>query len=276
MMGLPKEARLAVAAEWIAQADGLLVTAGAGMGVDSGLPDFRGKDGFWRAYPAFRQRRIEFHQLASPKAMRALPELAWGFYGHRLNMYRATQPHAGFHILRRWAEAKSHGLFVFTSNVDGHFQMAGVSDVRIMECHGSIHYLQCFDGCTPDIWPAGGFDPQVDEGTCRLTSPIPRCPGCGAMVRPNILMFNDSEWIEDRTDRQRQRLDAWLVGVSNLAVIELGAGKMISTVRRFSERHRPHVIRINPRDFKIAPNVGIGIAGGALETLSAIDTVLGS
>jgi len=273
-MGLPKEERLAVAAEWIAQADGLLVTAGAGMGVDSGLPDFRGKNGFWRAYPAFRQRRIEFHQIASPKAMQALPEIGWGFYGHRLNLYRATQPHEGFQILRRWADSKAHGLFVFTSNVDGHFQKAGVPDKRVMECHGSIRYLQCFDACTSDIWSTDGFEPQVDGPTCRLISTIPRCLHCGGMARPNILMFGDYGWIEDRTERQRERLESWIGGVSKLAVIELGAGKTISTVRRFSEQCGPHVIRINPQDFAIAPHVGIGIAGGALEVLSAIDAVL--
>jgi NAD-dependent SIR2 family protein deacetylase len=273
-MGLSKEERLALAAQWIAQADGLLVTAGAGMGVDSGLPDFRGKNGFWRAYPAFRQRQVEFHQIASPQAMQALPEIGWGFYGHRLNLYRATQPHEGFQILRRWADRKAHGLFIFTSNVDGQFQKAGVPDGQVMECHGSIHYLQCFDACTRDIWLADRFEPQVDEATCRLTNPIPRCPQCGAKARPNILMFNDYGWIEDRTERQRQRLQGWIGGVSNLAVIELGAGKAISTVRRFSEYYGPHVIRINPQDFAIAPHVGIGIAGGALEVLSAIDVVL--
>ena len=48
------------AAFLIEQADALIVAAGAGMGVDSGLPDFRGKDGFWRAYPALREAQIDF------------------------------------------------------------------------------------------------------------------------------------------------------------------------------------------------------------------------
>ncbi len=60
MMALSYEEKLNRAAEWIREADGLLVTAGAGMGVDSGLPDFRGKNGFWRAYPALGKKRLEF------------------------------------------------------------------------------------------------------------------------------------------------------------------------------------------------------------------------
>ncbi|MDS4013216.1 MAG: NAD-dependent deacetylase, partial [Candidatus Accumulibacter sp.] len=72
-------------ARLLTQADGLLITAGAGLGVDSGLPDFRGVHGFWRAYPALGQARIAFEQIANPAAFAAQPRLAWGFYGHRLN-----------------------------------------------------------------------------------------------------------------------------------------------------------------------------------------------
>ena len=46
-----------LAASLIEQADMLIVSAGAGMGVDSGLPDFHGKDGFWLAYPACGMRK---------------------------------------------------------------------------------------------------------------------------------------------------------------------------------------------------------------------------
>jgi len=82
-------------AELIRQADGLLVTAGAGMGVDAGLPDFRGANGFWRAYPALAQSGIAFDEIASPVTFQTDPALAWGFYGHRLNLYRRTEPHEG-------------------------------------------------------------------------------------------------------------------------------------------------------------------------------------
>ena len=106
-------------AELIAQADGLLITAGASMGVDSRLPDFRGGQGFWGASPALGRARLRFEQIASPAAFESQPRLAWGFYGHRLQLYRNTVPHAGFHILRRIGERLANGCFVFTSNVDG-------------------------------------------------------------------------------------------------------------------------------------------------------------
>ncbi|MFL9957703.1 MULTISPECIES: Sir2 family NAD-dependent protein deacetylase [Paraburkholderia] len=106
------------------------------------------------------------------------PKLAWGFYGHRLSLYRETVPHEGFAILRRWADRMSHGAFVFASNVDGQFQKAGFSESQVYECHGSIHALQCLEGCTNDTWPAEEFRPLVNEKTSELESPMPRCPRC--------------------------------------------------------------------------------------------------
>src|SRR5437867_6444756 len=90
------------AAEAIAGAEALLIGAGAGLGVDSGLPDFRGAQGFWRAYPPYARLGLSFVDLANPRWFEDDPHLAWGFYGHRLNLYRATTPHDGFQILRAW------------------------------------------------------------------------------------------------------------------------------------------------------------------------------
>ena len=262
------------AAGWIRDADGLLITAGAGMGVDSGLPDFRGPEGFWRAYPALRHHGFSFEDMANPAGFVRNPSLAWGFYGHRLALYRATQPHEGFLVLGRWAARMRHRAFVFTSNVDGQFQRAGFAPERIAECHGAIDALQCIDACTNDIWSADAFDPLIDETRCELVNEPPRCPNCGALARPNILMFGDWSWIETRSEQQERRLAAWLDGVRKLVVVELGAGRALPTVRRFSERHGPRVIRINPREHGIAPDVGIGIAGGARETLLRLDAML--
>src|ERR1017187_6224325 len=123
------------AAELIAGADALVIAAGAGMGVDSGLPDFRGNDGFWRAYPAVAKGNMNFVDVASPRTFVRDPSLAWGFYGHRLQLYRQTTPHAGFDILRRWGDRMLLGARVFTSNVDGQFQKAGVTEDDVQEYH---------------------------------------------------------------------------------------------------------------------------------------------
>ena len=95
-------------AEHLKQADGLLITAGAGMGVDSGLPDFRGDQGFWKAYPPLKHLGKSFVDMATPELFHTNPKLAWGFYGLRLNAYRAVEPHQGFHLLKKWSEVRNH------------------------------------------------------------------------------------------------------------------------------------------------------------------------
>lgn len=261
------------AAEAIAAADALLIGAGAGMGVDSGLPDFRGDKGFWKAYPPFRGRK--FAEMSNPVWFHSDPEQAWGFFGHRYNLYSSVEPHDGFAILRRWAESKSEGYFVFTSNVDGHFQRAGFSNDRIVECHGAIGYLQCSNSCTNKIWPADDLKVEVDGETIRATSPLPRCGNCNSVVRPNILMFGDWDWIHDRTHSQQRRYVEWLnrVDGKELAVIEFGAGLGVPTVRYECESHDGTLIRVNPREPAV-PVGGIPIAGGALDVIRRIDTLL--
>jgi NAD-dependent SIR2 family protein deacetylase len=258
-------------AELIDQADGLLITAGAGIGVDSGLPDFRGPQGFWRAYPALGRERISFERIASPAAFKSDPALAWGFYGHRLSLYRATVPHEGFQILRRIGESLPEGCFVFTSNVDGQFAKAGFDEDRIAECHGSIRHLQCLEGCRDDIWPADGFAPQVDEENCRLISDYPRCPHCGAIARPNILMFDDWGWLEQRSAVQQERLRGWLRRVERLLVIEIGAGTNIPTVRRMSESAGGRLIRINPDSPGLGGAQGVSLPCSGLDALRSIE-----
>jgi NAD-dependent SIR2 family protein deacetylase len=268
-------AELARAAALLRDADGLLIGAGAGIGVDSGLPDFRGDHGFWRAYPPLAALGIRFVEIANPRNFDSNPELAWGFYGHRLALYRATVPHAGFAILRDLGARLKHGAFVFTSNVDGQFQRAGFGQDRVVECHGSIHHLQCTRPCGDAIWPADAVDPLIDPATCLMTPPLPRCPHCGALARPNILMFGDGRWVDARSEAQYARLDRWRAQVSNPVVIELGAGTDVPSVRRVCEAQGAPLVRINPREPDVRPGRGVGVALGALAALAALRAALG-
>ena len=266
---------IAAAAEALRTADALVVAAGAGMGVDSGLPDFRGPEGFWRAYPPYRALGLRFEELASPHWFDRDPPLAWGFYGHRLNLYRATTPHDGYAILRRWGERTKHGAFVFTSNVDGQFQKAGFADDRVFECHGAIRTLQCLRACGVGLLADDDVVVDVDAASFRAREPLPRCR-CGALLRPNVLMFSDFGWDPSRSDAQERRWDAWFDEVrgARVVVVECGAGTAIPTVRRFSEsvaaRTGGTLVRINVREPQV-PDGHVGIADGARATLAAID-----
>ncbi|MGV7209296.1 SIR2 family NAD-dependent protein deacylase [Oxalobacteraceae bacterium A2-2] len=271
---------IARAAALLQDADALFIAAGAGMGVDSGLPDFRGNQGFWQAYPALGHARMDFATVASPATFRENPALAWGFYGHRLQLYRDTVPHAGFALLKAWGERMPHGYGVYTSNVDGQFQQAGYDPARILECHGSIHHLQCMQPCGDDIWAADGFQPQIDTAACRLLNPPPACPHCGGLARPNILMFGDGEWLEQRAAAQQARLAALLRQAQRPLVIELGAGTAIPSVRHFSQqvvlRHGGRLVRINPREPQVADRRDVGLAVGSAAALQAIAAALGN
>ncbi|WP_084651492.1 SIR2 family NAD-dependent protein deacylase [Ottowia thiooxydans] len=266
------------AADLVMQSDALIVAAGAGMGVDSGLPDFRGTEGFWKAYPALAHEQVDFTSIASPEAFRAHPERAWGFYGHRLQLYRATQPHAGFQILKAWGERMELGSAVFTSNVDGQFQRAEFAQTRINECHGSILHLQCSKPCSDAIWPADDFVPEGDEKRCLLLNSPPACPHCGGLARPNVLMFNDWHWNDSRQAAQSRQLEHWLLGARRPVVVEIGAGTAIPSVRHFSHRviqaFGGRLVRINPREFSVPTPFDVGLACGALRALQSIDALI--
>lgn len=270
------------AADWIASADALLYCAGAGIGVDSGLPDFRGAEGFWRAYPPYRALGLSFVELADPAWFATDPELAWGFYGHRLALYRASVPHAGFGALLRWARADRPAR-VFTSNVDGQFQRAGFAEDAVVECHGSIHHLQCLAGCGPAIWSADHVEVRVDTVTMRALPPLPVCPYCGGLARPNILMFGDVDWLSARTEAQTERHLRWLRGLrgngARLVVVEVGAGIAVPTVRRHAELAAAGtgaLIRINIRDPALRHGgpraISLALSAGA--ALPALDALL--
>jgi len=260
-------------AQAIREADGLLIAAGAGMGVDSGLPDFRGSEGFWKAYPALGKAKIDFRSIASPEAFARMPSRAWGFYGHRLSLYRDTVPHEGFRLLREMAAGMPHGAFVVTSNVDGQFQKAGFNENDMCEIHGSIHYLQCLSNCDL-IWPADDFRPEVDMEQCCIISPLPRCPRCNELARPHIMMFDDWRFIMDRVEQQQLRLEDWTSRAKNYVTIEIGAGTAIPSIRRFAEfSNKGVLIRINPTDAKITKaynKQGVSLPVGALEGLRGI------
>lgn len=267
------------AQEAIASAEALLITAGAGMGVDSGLPDFRGTEGFWNAYPPYRALGLSFIEMANPEHFRHDPELGWGFYGHRRNLYAATTPHAGFQTLLDFGKRLPGGVFVFTSNVNGHFQQSGFDNDCVHECHGSIRHSQCTAACGQPIWAAED-DPRVriDEETMRAVAPHPTCPGCGALARPAILMFGDWQWDSSRSDAQAKHYQIWLNSLQQparkLVILEFGAGTGVPTVRMQSEQitrsiEGAQLIRVNPREPDGPPGT-ISLPMGALEAINAV------
>ncbi len=271
------ERYLEQAREIVKSADAVLITAGAGMGVDSGLPDFRGNSGFWEAYPVAKARGLSFESLANPDWFWKEPSLAWAFYGHRLNLYREMIPHEGFKMLLELCKSKNDDYFVVTSNVDGQFQKAGFDPNKIYEIHGSINHFQCTGSKDHGVWSAENEIVSVDMETFKASEPYPSCPECGKMARPNILMFGDWDWLSQRSDWQMKRFNDWKKEVAaekiKVAVIEIGAGTAIPSIRRMSEsaakEFRTPLIRINPRDYQGLPGT-LKLPYGGLEGIQKI------
>lgn len=261
------------AAALLAGAEGLLITAGAGMSVDSGLPAYRSPEGFWKDYPAYRAIRADFASMTRPRGFEVDPSFAWGFYAHRLQLYRSAQPHEGYTILQQIGARMSGGCFVLTSNVDGLFLRAGFSPEAVRECHGSIHRLQCLHPCQRVTWPADGMDIQVDPATMRALEPLPKCPHCGGLARPAVFAFGDTRYVWESTEAQAQHYQRWLAGMAGrrLVVVECGSGTAVPGLRREGlEKARQfggHLIRINAEEAEVEDPSDVGLRGSALEIL---------
>ena len=170
------------AAQWIAEADTLLIGTGAGMGVASGIGTFRGINaGVW---PPLARLGIDFSQMSNPKQFLKDERFAWSFWRFRYMAYTGSEPNEGYTILHRWAREKTDEYrarlaattttsttaapstdehfraFSFTSNIDGHWIASGFPETNVLECHGSVRYMQCQGApneCdNQDIWPADG------------------------------------------------------------------------------------------------------------------------
>ncbi len=113
----------------------------------------------------------------------------------------------------------------------------------------------------------------------RAQQPLPSCPGCGQLARPNVLMFGDYEWEEARTADQQRNLEKWVKGLKDgsLVIVECGAGQAVPTVRHFCDQLTAMagatLIRINPREADV-PKGQISLPLGAQAALEAIGRLL--
>ena len=286
-MPLMKELQKAV--EAIKNAKALIITAGSGLGVDSGLPDFRGPQGFWRAYPPLEKLNIQLAGMSNPQWFDKDPSFAWGFFGHRYNLYKGTEPHRGFQILLELGKKMELGYFVYTSNVDGHFQKAGFDPSRVCECHGTINYMQLVDTSkNSTIWEVPEDTKyNVDNDTLRLIGDLPMGPPEDPkhLARPNIYMFGDWGWLGGRsaaqTDLYCEFAEKLLSPKEEIpfVVIEIGSGLAVPTVRVQSEdlvhKSKGVLIRINPNESQVPnPAKNVSLPMGGLQALEKIKTLL--
>jgi NAD-dependent deacetylase len=149
-----------------------VVLTGAGISTESGIPDFRSPRGIWAQYDP-----MEYATIA---AFRRDPVKVWEFYARRFDVLATAEPNAGHVAL---AELERRGLVkaVVTQNIDGLHARAGSQDV--VEVHGSIRTASCLD-CGERV--------ALEEVVAALrAAPAPPCPRCGAILKPDVVMFGE-------------------------------------------------------------------------------------
>lgn len=237
--------------EWQA-ADALLICAGRGVSADMHIRQWNDSEVFWRDFPGLRKNKLLYTDVATPLMFASEPRLAWGFFAHRYNQYRQAEPRPLFAQLSAKADQMVGGYRVLTDIIDGQFQASGFDEMLVCEVLGSIHYLQCSESCQRIVWKMN-FQPTVDTRSCHLMNDLPRCPFCHQLARPNVLLFDDWQWIQERIVKRYLRVQEWLAWQKNqtlfpfrrLLCLELGTGQTSSTVRELSEQSGAFIIRID-------------------------------
>ena len=267
------------AAQYVCNADVLLVAAGAGMGVDAGLPDYYG--GIHLAHPRLATIGLSLYDLSNHALFKSNPLLAWGHWITRQREYTTTLPHAGYHILHAWSKRSKRHLRIVTTNLDRHFLRAGFTPDNVFEMHGSMYDAQCMNGCGVQPWPLDMVDtPAVDLNTMQLLGHPPLCIECGGPARVCTALAVDEHWDASNVELARMRHEAFFRELSPervLTVLEIGCGTVMPKVRAEAARvvaeHRMRGgravhIRINLHQSQIdAHEDNISLSFSALEAL---------
>jgi NAD-dependent deacetylase len=220
--------------ECLSTARRVTVLTGAGISADSGIPTFRGPDGFWKNFRA--------EDLATPEAFTRDPVLVWEWYNWRRELIATKEPNPAHRALVE-IEGKMeprHAQFrLLTQNVDGLHARAG--NRNLIELHGNIWKVRC-TGCG-----------TVTEDH-RVPIPIPpHCSSCGKMLRPHIVWFGEP--------LNPQDVDLAIVALENCEVmLVIGTSGVVQPAASFASTARAagaFVVEINPDASSSAAHIAL-------------------
>ena len=236
--------KLELAAQWIATGGGLVISTGAGVSRESGIPTFReAGSGFWEKYSP--------EQLATVEGFLADPVLVWNWYAWRRKMVRGCQPNPGHYALAE-LERLLPGTVLVTQNVDGLHQRAG--SLNILELHGSLSRVRCFDFCET-------FDNWDDSRTGEAIPP--RCGKCGALLRPDIVWFGEQLPEKELHEAFHAAERCRVILVAGTSGLVQPAASLPWTARRCGAR----VVEVNPQPSEVSATADIVLRGQSGEVL---------
>ncbi|MFK7990109.1 MAG: NAD-dependent deacetylase [Sandaracinaceae bacterium] len=246
---------------------------GAGISAESGIPTFRGEEGYWTV-GSTHYRPME---LATQAAFRRMPEDVWSWYLYRRSVCRAAEPNFAHTALVRLEEALKARFLLVTQNVDGLHLRAGNSLERTYEIHGNIDYLRCGGAPRPiphEVNEAWSKETRFDDATRALLS----CCEGGTLSRPHVLWFD--EYYDEALFRFESSLEAAMrasllvvVGTSGSTNLPMQMGAIVA------RRGAPMVVvNRDPSPFSAFAeqnSQGVFLQGTAGEHVPAIvDTLL--
>lgn len=235
---------LGIATAALADGGSLVVLTGAGISAESGVPTFRGPEGYW----TIGSRNYQPQELATHAAFERMPREIWRWYLYRRGVCRAAAPNPGHHALVELERALPDRFALVTQNVDGLHLRAGSSPTSTLQIHGNIDFARCTRSCRtetfamPDGFDAFGRDDALDdEAFARLV-----CPRCGAPARPHVL------WFDEYYDEPLFRAESAMVCARDAALLVVvgtaGATSLPLQMGHAVARGGAPIIDINPED----------------------------
>ena len=244
------EAR-AVAAWWRG-ARHVVVLTGAGMSAESGVPTFRdAQTGLWARHDPL--------QLASPEGFARDPGLVWRWYARRREAVRRAEPHAGHVALARLEHGPVRVTHV-TQNVDGLHARAGSR--APIELHGNILRSHCLEECGV----------VIDDSDGLPAGEPPRCPGCGAFLRPSVVWFGEALPPEPLRRAQQAALECQLMVVVGTSGLVYPAAGLPGLARRQGAR----IVVVNPQESELDGQADLLWRATAAQALAALVAAVGS
>lgn len=163
---------------------------GAGISAESGIPTFRGKDGFWvsgsKNYKAEEIGTFRMFQIASQEV--------WKWFLYRKSITEKTKPNASHYMLKEIEDTIGDQFALISQNVDSLHRKAGSSEVRTYLIHGDFDFVRCGDECTTAIYPFPKSINLQNRDKDIITEEdwqALRCPKCGEDLRPHVLWFDE-------------------------------------------------------------------------------------
>lgn len=168
----------------------ITILTGAGISAESGIPTFRGPEGFW----TIGSREYHPQEMATFAMFSRDPEAVWVWYLYRMGLCKRAAPNAGHLALASMESRLKDHFTLITQNVDNLHIRAGNTLARTFQIHGNIFYVRCASACTDKRLPLpDGLAPKEKGGVLTdKERELLKCPACGNWIRPHVLWFDES------------------------------------------------------------------------------------